>query len=1397
MDLKLIESQDNNIVKRHDTGVILHLYYPDMWNDMLSHLLNLGKQFDLFVTIPYEVDISENTIRANFPDAQIYRCENRGRDIAPFLVVFSAISKLDYKYLCKVHTKKSPHIASGIEWQQDMLQKLLGSQKIILQIKKAFDKHPNWGLIAPQGHVTPHNYFWELNAANVIKLAHSVGIPTDNIEFSFVAGSMFWFRPQAFDLLLKTGILTQDFDLEQEQQDGTLAHAFERFFGMAANYAGYKIAESNSKEVRLSDVSFQFRLLIQIFQMLITQLAEKEQAVQALSAHLAEKEQTMQALSTHVAEKEQTVQALTAQLSEIVNSKAWKIALLFRRIRVLLVPPNSRRILILRRLINFISAPFKKIKRNRTFKDDLALIRSSGLFDETWYLANNPDVAQAKVNPLFHYLRDGGLEGRDPGPNFNSARYLDTYDDVKQTGINPLVHYLKYGREEGRRPNLESNDLALIRSLRLFDKTQKPPIMQIWLPTEHSDQHLSLPESTTPLVSVVVVARNAENTHRCLAALANHDSQYEFEVVVADDSASDSIGNMLSLIDGIRLIRNDSQSGFAASCNLGATISRGQYLFFLRGDLVLQPECLNELVKTATTQKDFGMVGVKLVAPNGFLWEAGEIIQSDGHIEHLGAGNDPLRPSLNFFRSTNVSTSAIFVTKSLFEEVGGFDKTLDAYAEADLALTFREREQKNYYQPLACAAVFSQVTPNEDERNLFIHKWNKSFKPQSGPSRVKKVLYIDTFTPTPDKDAGSVDAFNHMSILTSLGFQVTFAPTANMEFVPKYTTDLQRIGVECLYLPYIPSLEEHIIQRGNDYGIVVLTRVNNAANFISYVRKYCRRAKIIFSTVDLHYLREIRQAEFEESNELMRQAQETRRIELDVIKRSDCTLVVSSKEKEILQVELPDVDNIVHFPLIVNINNRKEMPFNERKDIFFVGGFRHLPNVDAIHYFVTEVWPLIRNRVPGIKFYIIGSHAPKEILDMACEDIIVVGYKEDIAEYFNECRLSVAPIRFGAGLKGKVIHSLGFGLPVVASSIAAEGSGLINNADILIADDAQTFSDAVVRLYTDENLWRNISEKGLTTFNENYSLIAGRRNFIELIHTMNTKPLSHLLPIVEVNSFSDYQAYTKAMEAEYARRIQVEATLIGSNMGFTTSGYCYVCGERVNFFSDFSYALRDVAGRPTPNWRERMVCPKCGLNNRMRAAIQIFEQMCKPELDDSIYLTEQKTPLYKWFEQTYHIVVGSEYFGDQLPFGQANQSGLRNETLTHLTFTDNQFDYILTFDVFEHIPDYEAAFRECLRCLKPDGTLIFTVPFSRNSEKHIVRAQMSSNGEVLHILPPEYHGDPLNDKGVLCFYHFGWELLGQLRIMGFSLATAYLYWSDELGYLGQEQLLFIARKDKG
>jgi len=165
---------------------------------------------------------------------------------------------------------------------------------------------------------------------------------------------------------------------------------------------------------------------------------------------LTQQDKQIQIFTAQETEKEQKVEALTAQVAEIENSKTWKVALLFRRIRVLLAPPNSRSARTLPRLKSIFYFPLKKIRRNMKLREDLALIRSSDLFDETWYLTNNPDVAQARADPALHYLRFGGFEGLDPGPNFSSAWYLDTYADVKNYGVNPLVHYLKYGRKEGR-----------------------------------------------------------------------------------------------------------------------------------------------------------------------------------------------------------------------------------------------------------------------------------------------------------------------------------------------------------------------------------------------------------------------------------------------------------------------------------------------------------------------------------------------------------------------------------------------------------------------------------------------------------------------------------------------------------------------------------------------------------------------------------------------------------------------------------------------------------------------------------------------------------------------------------------------------------------------------------
>ena len=291
------------------------------------------------------------------------------------------------------------------------------------------------------------------------------------------------------------------------------------------------------------------------------------------------------------------------------------------------------------------------------------------------------------------------------------------------------------------------------------------------------------------------------------------------------------------------------------------------------------------------------------------------------------------------------------------------------------------------------------------------------------------------------------------------------------------------------------------------------------------------------------------------------------------------------------------------------------------------------------------------------------------------------------------------------------------------------------------------------------------------------------------------KPSAPILSITKVLSYDDYIHHVNRNRQSILDYFSFEKSLIANaSKKFIYNGYCYVCRGFVDFFVDFNYAY-EVEGVLMPNWRERLVCPICHLNNRMRAVVHVFNLECLPNKSSNIYITEQTTPLYKLIKKTFSNTYGSEYLGDSVNYGKHNSNGIRNEDLTKLTFTSNQFNYILSFDVFEHIPNYKKALAECYRCIKPGGIFFFTVPFARASKENIVRAHLSPTGEITHLLTPEYHGDPLNPDGCLCFRHFGWEILEDLRAVGFKNSQAFIYWSKEFGYLGGEQLIFAARKE--
>ena len=212
------------------------------------------------------------------------------------------------------------------------------------------------------------------------------------------------------------------------------------------------------------------------------------------------------------------------------------------------------------------------------------------------------------------------------------------------------------------------------------------------------------------------------------------------------------------------------------------------------------------------------------------------------------------------------------------------------------------------------------------------------------------------------------------------------------------------------------------------------------------------------------------------------------------------------------------------------------------------------------------------------------------------------------------------------------------------------------------------------------------------------------------------------------------------------------------------------------------------------NWRERLLCPITELNNRQRANYHLMFSELHPYNSDQIYITEQASHFYSFLKQRVQNLIGSEYIDPSLKLEERGVSNLRHEDLTNLSFDNSSIDKVISFDCLEHIPEYKTALSECYRVLTPGGALLASFPFNKMQYKTFVRAEISETGVISHFTTPEYHGDPLTDQGCLSYYTFGWEVLDVLRKIGFSDVYAVLYWSDLFCYLGNEQIVFVAKK---
>ncbi|NWL76803.1 hypothetical protein DM872_08080 [Pseudomonas taiwanensis] len=954
-----------------------------------------------------------------------------------------------------------------------------------------------------------------------------------------------------------------------------------------------------------------------------------------------------------------------------------------------------------------------------------------------------------------------------------------------------------------------------------------------------------------PVVSIVIpVYGQAGYTYRCLLSLQSHRSNYSFEVIVVDDCSTDDTLDMLKTIKGVRVVRNKKNLGFIRSCNNGAEVSRGSLLVMLNNDTVVRPGWLDELVETFNCIPDVGLVGSKLVYPDGRLQEAGGIIWQDGSAWNFGRMQDPLGPEFSYARDVDYCSGAsIAISRVLYKRLGGFDEHfLPAYGEdSDLAFRVRQAGHRVVYQPLSEVVHFEGVTSGKEvtggvkayqvanAKKLF-ERWQSVMAshgtPGVSPHTEKdrcvgaRVLFLDHCTPTPDQDAGSITIINMMRIFQALGFKVTFVPEDNFLYMDPYTKDLQRIGIECLYAPYVSSIEQHLSDFGDQYDVVVVFRMLAAERNMRLLRKYCRGAKIIFHTSDLHHLREMREATLSGSQAQLNEAERTKTRELQVIESVDGTIVHSTYEAEQLAAELvssASSERIFLFPWAIDIPGTK-VQFSQRNGLVFIGGYQHQPNVDAVLYFAKEIFPLIRARLPDIRFRIVGSRMPPAILALAGNGIEVVGYVADLREVLDRSLLSVVPLRYGAGIKGKIGTSLSYGLPCVSTTIGAEGMGLQDGDGVCVVDDPLEFAEAVVRLHGDHQLWESFSRGGLDYVQRTFSLQAGmdivRRMLKKVgVPTHETMERGFTLPVgtdvggigkfipdqasdpyERTRSISNWQEFQHWIEtADTKRARQTEWDIISANSAsdaYHLAGYCRVCEKQTEFLVDTQCgAIRDKANW-IPNWRERLVCPGCGLNNRQRATACAARTAVKHHRDKrpDVYLMEQVTSIYQWVCAALPKVqcVGSEYLGPDVAPG-AHINGIRHEDVERLSFTNDSFDLIISNDVLEHVVEPKAALMEAYRVLRPRGELLLTVPFHLDHKQCVQRARVI-NGEVEHILPPVFHGNPVSNDGSLVFTDFGWSFLQDIRNAGFTTVELRFYWSELYGHLGAGQHYIYAAK---
>lgn len=614
-----------------------------------------------------------------------------------------------------------------------------------------------------------------------------------------------------------------------------------------------------------------------------------------------------------------------------------------------------------------------------------------------------------------------------------------------------------------------------------------------------SDSRIRI-NASNPVISVILVLYNKSNlTYTCLRSIEKF-AQIPIQLLIIDNNSTDQTRELLSRIDGAEITFNSQNIHFLKACNQLINKINTPYILFLNNDIELLNDSISTLYKTITSDNTYGAVGGPTIGLDGKLLEAGSIIWNDGSCSGYGREHEPEQFNFKFNRIVDYCSGAFFLTRSdLFKKHGGFDELFMPayYEETDYCLWFQKNDFKCIYNPNALvrhvefgssdksnAIELQNLNQtkfyNKHKVNLQSHFENNNLNALNArfavsQKEIKKVLYIEDRIPHRDLGAGFTRSNEIVNTIQKLGFQLTIFPMY-LYFRESWTEAYKDLSpfIEIDKEGHYQSFRNFIKSRSEYYDIIWVSRPHNMDIISQYLRKYAKNCTLIYDAEAI--FSERMKSDLKLQNVPISEHTLNKQIkkEVKLALNADVVLTVSAQdEKTFKSLGIKKTRILGHSLKIIN----SKANFSDRNDLLFIGNLDvdYSPNVDSIKWFISSIFPLVKNKIPAIKLNIIGSNKAASLKGLKVEGVIFHGKLDKLKKHYDQNRIFIAPTRFAAGIPYKVHEAAANGIPVVATQILGKQLAWNHKNEIILSStDIEEFANKIVELYQNQDLWSKI-----------------------------------------------------------------------------------------------------------------------------------------------------------------------------------------------------------------------------------------------------------------------------------------------------------------------------------